>query len=215
MTDIYQIKSMRTLIALYILVLAIAVGLPARAADDAADIARIEQALNGVETLQTSFHQIASDGQTAEGVLYIRRPGRMRLAYKPPSPLLIIADGTWLVLWDAETKQADRYPLADTALRVLVQRDIKFGGRLAVRKIEKSAGLLRATVYDRERPGDGTITLVFEDSAGRLTLRQWVVVDAQNLTTTVVLGEPKYNIALDAKLFVMNDDRPLDPSRPQ
>jgi outer membrane lipoprotein-sorting protein len=205
---------MRSLLALFILVLAIAVGLPAKA-DDAAETARIEQALNGVETMETSFNQIASDGQVSEGMLYIRRPGRLRLAYKPPSPLLIIADGTWLVLWDAQTKQADRYPLADTALRVLVQRDIKFGGRLKVRKIEKAAGVLRATVFDRDRPGDGEITLVFQDAAGRLNLRQWVVVDAQHLTTTVTLGEPKYNVALDAKLFVMNDDRPLDPSRPQ
>src|SRR5258708_298306 len=122
MSSVYLI-AMRLLIAL--LALALTFGTAARAADDAADIARIEQALNAVETLQTNFTQIASDGQSSEGVLYIRRPGRMRLAYKPPSPLLIIADGTWLVLWDAETKQADRYPLADTALRVLVQRDVK------------------------------------------------------------------------------------------
>jgi len=201
-------------LALLILMPAVALGVPARA-DDAAEIARIEQALNSVETLETSFTQVASDGQTAEGMLYIRRPGRLRLAYKPPSPLMIIADGTWLTLWDAQTRNVDRYPLADTALRVLVQRDIKFGGRLAVRKIEKASGVLRATVYDRERPGDGEITLVFQDSGGRLNLRQWVVVDAQHLTTTVTLGEPKYNVALDAKLFVMNDDRPLDPTRPQ
>jgi outer membrane lipoprotein-sorting protein len=189
--------------------------LPAFAADDAADLRRVEQALNAVETLETNFTQIASDGQTAEGKLYIRRPGRMRLAYKPPSPLMIIADGTWMVLYDEQTRQVDRYPLADTALRVLVQRDIKLGGRLAVRKVERGNGVLRVTVFDKERAGDGTITLVFEDVANRLNLRQWEVVDAQGLTTRVMLGEPKVNIALDPKLFVFNDDRPLDPSRPQ
>lgn len=185
------------------------------AADDATDLRRVEQALNAVETLETSFTQIASDGQVAEGKLYIRRPGRLRLAYKPPSPLLIIADGTWMVLYDEQTRQVDRYPLADTALRVLVQRDIKLGGRLAVGKVERGAGVLRVVVYDKERQGDGTITLVFEDIANRLVLRQWEVVDAQGLTTRVMLGEPKVNIALDPKLFVFNDDRPLDPTRPQ
>jgi len=188
---------------------------PAVAADDAADIARVEQALNAATTMKTGFTQIASDGQVSEGELYIRRPGRLRLAYKPPSPLLIVADGTWLVLYDVETRQVDRYPLGDTALRVLVQQDVKLGGRLAVRKVERGAGVLRVTVFDRERQGDGQITLVFEDVADRLTLRQWEVVDAQNLTTRVTLGQPQYNVALDPKLFVFNDDRPLDPSRPQ
>jgi outer membrane lipoprotein-sorting protein len=203
----------RTVLAL---TLAFAIpALPALAADDAADLRRVEQALNAVETLETNFTQIASDGQVAEGKLYIRRPGRLRLAYKPPSPLLIIADGTWMVLYDEQTRQVDRYPLADTALRVLVQRDIKLGGRLAVKKVERGNGVLRVGVYDKERPGDGTITLVFEDIANRLNLRQWEVLDAQGLTTRVMLGEPKVNIALDPKLFVFNDDRPLDNTRPQ
>jgi outer membrane lipoprotein-sorting protein len=198
-----------------ILAVALLFAAPAIAADDTADIRRIEQSLNAFETLQTRFTQIASNGQVSEGELFIRRPGRMRLAYKPPTPLLVIADGTWLVVYDTDTKHADRYPLASTAMRVLVQRDVKLGERLAVKKIERGNGVLRATVFDRDRPADGQITLVFEDLANRLMLRQWEVLDAQNLLTRVMLAEPKVNIALDAKLFVFNDDRPLDSTRPQ
>jgi outer membrane lipoprotein-sorting protein len=198
-----------------ILAVALLFAAPAIAADDAADIRRIEQSLNAFETLQTRFTQIASNGQVSEGELFIRRPGRMRLAYKPPTPLLVIADGTWLVIYDVDTKHADRYPLASTAMRVLVQRDVKLGERLAVKRIERGNGVLRATVFDRDRPADGQITLVFEDLANRLMLRQWEVLDAQNLLTRVMLAEPKVNIALDAKLFVFNDDRPLDSTRPQ
>jgi outer membrane lipoprotein-sorting protein len=198
-----------------ILAVALMFAAPAIAADDAADIRRIEQSLNAFETLQTRFTQIASNGQVSEGELFIRRPGRMRLAYKPPTPLLVIADGTWLVIYDTDTKHADRYPLASTAMRVLVQRDVKLGERLAVKRIERGNGVLRATVFDRDRPADGEITLVFEDLANRLMLRQWEVLDAQNLLTRVMLAEPKVNIALDARLFVFNDDRPLDSTRPQ
>jgi outer membrane lipoprotein-sorting protein len=205
----------KVLALLALFVFALFFTFPVAAADDAADIRRVEQSLNSFETLQTRFTQIASNGQVSEGELYIRRPGRMRLAYKPPVPLLVIADGTWLVVYDVETKHADRYPLASTAMRVLVQRDVKLGDRLAVKMIERGNGILRATVFDRERPADGQITLVFEDLANRLVLRQWEVLDAQNLLTRVMLGEPKVNIALDAKLFVFNDDRPLDPTRPQ
>jgi len=205
----------RSLALLAALPLAMLPPLPALAADDAADIARVEQALNSFETLQTRFTQIASNGAVSEGELYIRRPGRLRLAYKAPNPLLIVADGTWLVMHDVETKQVDRYPLTDTAIRVLVQKDVKFGGRLAVKTVERGAGVLRISVFDRQRPGDGLITLIFEDLANRLLFRQWEVLDAQGLLTRFMLAEPKVNIALDAKLFVFNDERPLDSTRPQ
>ena len=78
-------------------------GLAAALSDrDKADIARVEGLFNGIRTMEARFTQVDSNGGYAEGKLMLRRPGRLRFEYSPPTPLVIIADGTWLVVYDKE-----------------------------------------------------------------------------------------------------------------
>ena len=71
---------------------------------DRADVAAVEDYLNGFATLKAHFLQIADDGAQAEGTAYISRPGRLRLQYDPPAQLVLLADGTFLIVDDK------RYP---------------------------------------------------------------------------------------------------------
>ncbi|MEO0763213.1 MAG: outer-membrane lipoprotein carrier protein LolA [Pseudomonadota bacterium] len=45
--------------------------------------------------------------------------------------------------------------------------------------------------------------MVFSDSP--LQLRQWVVIDAQGLETTVALSEMRANVRIDPRKFVIED----------
>ena len=45
---------------------------------DKRDLGRIEDYFNGITTLQARFLQLSPNGRTAEGNLYISRPGRLR-----------------------------------------------------------------------------------------------------------------------------------------
>jgi len=71
--------------------------LPARRAqatlspDDQADIQRIQNYLNGIRTLVSHFDQVADDGGIASGMLYLQRPGHMRIQYDQPSHILLVA----------------------------------------------------------------------------------------------------------------------------
>src|SRR5690606_2560383 len=67
--------------------------LAALSPDDVATVARVERYLNGIQTLQGRFVQMASNGAYAEGEIYLERPGHLRFDYDPPSPVLIIANG--------------------------------------------------------------------------------------------------------------------------
>src|SRR3990167_2438374 len=75
---------------------------------------RFENYLNSVKTLSGRFTQVNSHGQTATGQIHISRQGKMRLTYDPPSPLLIIADGKWLVTKDRDADQMDYVSLKNT-----------------------------------------------------------------------------------------------------
>src|SRR5690606_14235092 len=57
---------------------------------DHADIQRVERYFNDVDTLKARFRQIAEDGGIAQGTIYLRRPGRMRVEYDPPVPVLLV-----------------------------------------------------------------------------------------------------------------------------
>ena len=50
---------------------------------DTADIARIEDYLNDIGTLESRFVQFTAAG-VAEGQIYMSRPGDMRIEYDPP-----------------------------------------------------------------------------------------------------------------------------------
>ena len=173
------------------------------------DIARITDYLNSIKSLQGRFVQVAPNDSVTQGDVFMRRPGRLRFKYDSPTPILIVADGVWLVLWDKELDQVDRVPLSSTPLAFLVREQVSFGDPIVIRRIERQLGLLNVTVFDKRREDDGNITLVFSDQP--LRLRQWLVTDAQQLQTRVSLYDLVTNVPLDIKLFVFTDSGPSIP----
>ena len=41
--------------------------------------------MNNIKTLEASFVQMASNGTTSEGKLYIEKPSKIRMEYAPPA----------------------------------------------------------------------------------------------------------------------------------
>ncbi len=176
-------------------------------ARDQADVRRIEAYLNGIRTIRAKFVQIAPDGELSEGVFSLWRPGRIRFEYLPPSPIQVVADGSWLFLYDAELDQTTRFDIDATPLSVLLGDTIRLDGRISVRNVEREPGVLRLVVRDREKPERGSITLVFSEKP--LKFRQWLVLDAQGLETAVYLSQVEFNPALDADIFEFVDPNPF------
>lgn len=176
-------------------------------ARDRADVSRIEAYLNNIRTMRAKFVQIAPDGELSEGIFSLWRPGRVRFEYLPPSPIQVVADGSWLFLYDAELDQTTRVSIGSTPLSVLLADTIRLDGRISVIRVEREPGVLRLVVQDREKPERGTITLVF--SEGPLKFRQWLVLDAQGLETAVYLSQVEFNPVLDRKIFEFLDPNPF------
>ena len=170
---------------------------------DARDLTRISNYLNGVKTLEGSFVQIGHDGELSEGLFYLRRPGRIRFEYKPPNPALVVADGTWVGVYDTRLNTLDRIPLKSTPLNLLLKKRVDLRKENAVRSIERGAGQMRVTAINPDEPDQGSITMVFAENP--LELRQWIVVDPQGLTTTVALSEMRSNVEIDPNLFFIED----------
>lgn len=173
----------------------------------------IEDYLNSIETLKADFVQQAPDGSLTRGVMHLQKPGRVRFEYAEGVPILVVADGENVNLIDYEVGQVTRWPVNDTPLRLILQRDIELDRDLAIVSAGPGelANMLSLTVRDPDRPGEGTMTMIFslEEAAGtpQLALRLWQVKDAQGGLTTVSLNNLETNQDLSRELWTFDDPR--------
>src|SRR5690606_32753445 len=79
-----------------------------------ADIAREEDYLTSITTLRARFQQYSEGGGVVFGNIYVRRPGRMRVEYDPPVPVILVADGIVVSYYDSELDQLNQVPISAT-----------------------------------------------------------------------------------------------------
>ncbi len=178
-------------------------------ADDAATLGRVSAYLNGIESAQGQFVQIAPDGMSDDGIFYLRKPGRVRFEYSAPNPNLIVADGSTIAIENSELNTTDRYPLTDSPLRLLLSSDVDLATDPRVVAVTREAGAVRVTARQEEGLAQGEITLEFADNGADLELRQWEVIDAQGLRTLIAVTELRQGVTLSPALFVIEDQNPF------
>lgn len=208
------------------LVLAVAVAGPVRAAAPAhegagplaphfseaekADLKRVSEYLNGIQSVQGRFLQIAGDGKSEQGTFYLKKPGRIRFEYQKPNPVLIVADGTTVAVENSDLHTTDRYPLLNSPLRLLLSENVDLSNDPRISSVKHDQGVLSITARENAGPAVGAITLTFADSGGAgLELRQWEVVDAQGSRTTIAISEMHPVANIPARLFVIEDMSPF------
>lgn len=172
-------------------------------AAERADVARVEQYLNSIKTLQSKFIQTGHDGRQATGTFLLSRPGKMRLTYDPPFKDFIVADGLFIFYWDGEMRQQSSAPIGSSLADVILRKDLKLGGDVAARGVSRLPGGLEVTLAEAKDAGKGTITLVFQDQP--LTLIRWRVVDAAGLTTEVGLIDAQFGAKIDPDRFIFRE----------
>ena len=172
---------------------------------DQTDLARISAYLNALKTLKAKFLQVAPDGGVSRGIAWMERPGRMRFQYDPPTPLLLVAGSGLFVFYDRQLNQTTNIPLNSTPLGLLLAENLTLSGDVTVVNIDRQPGLLAVTLQRTASPGDGTLTLVFNDNP--LVLRQWAVVDAQRQETRVSLYDVQLGGTFDPQMFYFIDPK--------
>ena len=172
---------------------------PAMAAE--LSLNQISAYLNSLQTGESTFTQVNDDGTLSTGTLYIKRPGRMRFEYNPPEDLLVMAGGGQIGIFDGKSNvsKAERYPLKQTPLNVILERNVDLARRNMV--VGKTFDGTATTVIaqDPDNPEYGRIALKF--TADPVELRQWIVTDGQGATTTVILGGMELGGDLSSFLF--------------
>jgi outer membrane lipoprotein-sorting protein len=180
----------------------------------AADKALVDRAvayLEGLIEAKGRFIQTDHRGRATTGQLYMKRPGKARFAYDPPSGLLVVSDGGVVSVQDKRLKTFDQYPLGATPLSLFLARTIRLDRGVAVTRVQRLADGFTITARDGKKETAGQIALTFTDSP--LALTGWTVTDAQGRPTRVQLQGLQRAAGLDKSLFVLKDPRPKNPGR--
>jgi outer membrane lipoprotein-sorting protein len=163
-------------------------------------LAQVQRYLDGIRTMQSRFQQFAQNGAVSSGMIYLQRPGRMRIVYDAPTPILIVSDGSAVYYWDSKLEQLSQIDVKDTPAWFLLRPDIKLNGDVTVTGFRQEPGVLRLAMTETDSPEQGSLTVVMGERP--LELRQWTVIDPQQRQVTVMLESPQYNAPLDPNLFV-------------
>jgi outer membrane lipoprotein-sorting protein len=144
--------------------------------------------LNSFTSAEGAFTQINADGTISTGTIFIKRPGRVRFEYNPPEESLVVAGGGQVAIFDPRSNNGpDRYPLNQTPLSIILERNIDFSRTDMVTGHTSDGTTTTVTAQDPDHPEYGSIQMVY--TASPVELRQWIVTDDTGQQTTVILGD--------------------------
>jgi len=169
-------------------------------ANQKAQAAKVSSYLSSLQNLVGNFVQVGPDGTKTKGDFYIQKPGKVRFAYDPPTPIDIIADGSSLAVRDRNLATQDIYPLSQTPLRFLLSDRIDLLKDTNV--VNVSADDLFVTITIEEKQAlIGTSRLMLMVGAKDGQLKQWTVTDPQGYDTTVAVYNLDSSKKIDPGMF--------------
>jgi len=172
---------------------------PAQALSQQQIIAKAEQALLEMKTLQADFIQFASDGSVGEGRIYFRRPHQLRIDYLNPETLSFVTSRIWIHVDHKIDRKVTSYPISQSPFYTLLQKDISFTSEELTTNATLKDGV--ASISMVRETGEAAGELILEFNAQNWQLRRWIIIDALGVRTQVTLQNTLYDLALENRLF--------------
>ena len=152
-------------------------------------VERINAYFNNITNLQGSFEQVDCHQQAfhrtllraAAGQDQIRLRAAQRAAYRGRR---IIRSPSRIPTCET----VEKYPIQSTPFRLLLSDSVDLARDARIVGVESQEGTLAISLEDKSGDAAGTIRLVF-DSGAELQLKQWLITDAQGLTTRVDVND--------------------------
>ncbi len=168
---------------------------------------KVEQMLRSIKTLQSRFSEFTSkDGDFMKhGNFYLSRPNKMRLIYDAPAKIEFIADGQYFIYYDKSFDQISYLEIDQTPAAILLKPNFTFDDpEFLVTGIEQELDEYRISAVKNKEPELGELTLI--TGIDPVDFRQWELVDAKGIKSTVGLYETKLNQPVDESLFIFKKE---------
>jgi outer membrane lipoprotein-sorting protein len=162
-------------------------------------VAKVNEYFNKLTDLQGTFIQTDPDNKQKRGRFYFERPGKVRFDYSAPSTLKIVSDGKYLAIEDRDMNQNERYPLDVTPFRLLLSETVDLAADAKIIGVEHGPDVVILTVEDKKGDVSGRIRLFFNKAD--MSLKEWIITDAQGLDTRIEVANLEQNKQVAANFF--------------
>ena len=148
-------------------------------------IKKIEDYLNKLNNISSNFIQINSDGLKVKGKLFLSKPGKLRIEYEKKENPLIIADGKWLHYFDIELNEIQSVTIEKSPAWILLKKKVNLKKDFKIETLNKKNNKTFITLSNKDLENIKTIKLIFLNKP--LTLKGWMIIDSNEIQTTVSL----------------------------
>jgi len=176
------------------------------------EISNIQATYDGIQDLSARFHQISSlrsskGKDESNGLLFMKKPGRMRWEYKKPEARLIVSDGKTLYLYTP----ADRQVMVQEATQAFNSPAVNLLSGMG--KLREDFRIRWGKTEEKDRRGNLLLDLKPIESQGHLEqillevhpethmVERILLRDAFGNTTALSFKKVKINTGLADQLF--------------
>ena len=167
---------------------------------DPYSLANISQYLSNLKCLKADFSQINADGTISSGIIFIKRPGRMRFEYHKPDKTLVLVSAGALAIFDPKGDQGPvTYPIRNNPISLILKGEVDMQNSGVVENyvlgIEEAVLMIR----DPNKPERGSVELVFKGV--KPELEKFTIKDENGSSTSVLLKDIEYPKEINETLF--------------
>ena len=161
----------------------------------------INDYLEDIRTLQANFSQTNNMGDIMTGVLFLKKPGKIRFSYDPPNNLQIVTKQQAVLIFDPKNSGSGplTYPMSSTPLGFLVKNDLSSF-------IGESGEIFELDDFIFLKVRNSQSTLRIEFSKNPLSLSGWEFKNQVGETIKVTLNSIQKNTYISNEIFKTDKD---------
>lgn len=168
-------------------------------------IEKIINYLSNVKSFSSDFTQINANGDINLGVIYMEKPGKLRIEYKDPNPNLIISDNRKLAHINKKVPYINIYKISELPIKMLISEDFLIED-YEILDYQSLDSIIEIELREMKNKGNESLRLIFEEKP--LILKKWIIKDQSGLKTEIFLKNLSLNIDINQKIFQI-----IDPSK--
>ena len=167
---------------------------------DPYSLANISQYLSNLKCLKADFSQINADGTISSGIIFIKRPGRMRFEYHKPDKTLVLVSAGALAIFDPKGDQGPvTYPIRNNPISLILKGEVDMQNSGVVENYVVSIEEAVLMIRDPNKPERGSVELVFKGA--KPELEKFTIKDENGSSTSILLKDIEYPKEINETLF--------------
>jgi len=155
--------------------------------------------LNNIKTLQAEFEQRNNDNSVSYGVLFIKKPNKLRMKYEKPNNGLVLINNQLVTIFDFESNNVTQtFPLAKTPFRFLLSDSSLELTKMDI-NIYSEGSKTFIKVQNKDETYLGYIKITFNSDP--IALEKWVLVNSFAEKVEVKLKNILLGVEIKNNLF--------------